>query len=335
MVKPTLLDVKNLAIQYTLRGGVVHAIDGISFEVKAGECFGLVGESGCGKSTAAKAILGLWAPNAAVTAGEIIFNGRDLLRIERGDLSRVRWKEIALIPQNAMNALDPVYTIFDQIYEAMRIHKNVRKPEARERIAALFRLVGLKEDILTHFPHQLSGGMKQRVCIAMALALEPQLVIADEPTTALDVLIQDQILQLIKGLQIRLQVAVLYISHDISIISHMCTRIAVMYAGRIVELGDLRGVLKTPYHPYTMGLLNATPSIGQVRELISIPGVPPDLRVVPKGCRFAPRCPFVKDRCRLEDPDLYAVDGDRRARCFFTSEALTFRELAQQEQTWK
>lgn len=331
MVRPTLLEVRDLRIGFRLGDSVVRVVDGVSFQVGAGETLGLVGESGCGKSTVAKAILSILPANAVIAGGEVVFGGRDILRAGWRELRSLRWREIAWVPQNAMNALDPVYRIADQMREAMAIHGE--QGRARARIREVCELVGLKPERLSDYPHQLSGGMKQRACIAMALLLNPKLLIADEPTTALDVMLQQQIVRTIRDLQEKLRLAVIYISHDISIVAALSRSVAVMYAGRIVEAGQTRSVLRTPCHPYTMGLRNAVPALRR-RTLVSIPGAPPDPRVPPGGCRFESRCPFRAERCGDEEPDLYQVNGGQSARCFYVTEARRFRELAGREETW-
>jgi oligopeptide/dipeptide ABC transporter ATP-binding protein len=330
MVKPPLLEVRDLRVDYRLADGAMRVVDGVSFTLEAGETRGLVGESGCGKSTVAKAILSLLPPNAVIAGGEILFDGRDVLRASPRELRELRWREIAWIPQNALNALDPVYTIAAQMREAMAIHGE----RNRARIHEVSELVGLPPDRLYDYPHQLSGGMKQRACIGMALLLNPRLLIADEPTTALDVMLQQQIVRTIRDLQERLRLAVIYISHDISIVAALCRQVAVMYAGKIVEAGPVERVLGSPGHPYTMGLQHAIPTLRRRSALVSIPGAPPDPRVPPPGCRFEPRCPFRTDRCGEEEPDLYEVSDGQAARCFYVAEAERFRALASREETW-
>lgn len=329
-----LLRVRDLRIDYRLEDGVIRVVDGLSFDVRAGETIGLVGESGCGKSTVAKAVLAMLPNNAVVSGGTIEFMGHDTLHLGQRGLRNLRWREIAWIPQNAMNALDPVYTIADQMREAMTIHGERSKNRIRSRILEVCNFVGLKPDRLSAYPHQLSGGMKQRVCIAMALLLNPKLLIADEPTTALDVMLQQQIVRTIRELQERLQLAVIYISHDIALVSALCRSVAVMYAGRIVESGPSEHVLGNPTHPYTMGLRQAVPTLRRRAALVSIPGAPPDPRFPLRGCRFYARCPFGTDLCSVEEPSLDEVSENHLSRCHYNSEAARFRTLAAREETW-
>ena len=333
MVKP-LLQVRDLRIDYRLEDGVMRVVDGISFAVQAGETLGLVGESGCGKSTVAKAVLSMLPANAVVAGGEVLFEGRDILRMGPRELRQLRWRDVAWIPQNAMNALDPVYTVAAQMREAMVIHGERDRVRVRARIVEVCHMVGLKPDRLSAYPHQLSGGMKQRVCIAMALLLSPKLLIADEPTTALDVMLQQQIVSTIRELQQRLHLTVIYISHDIAVVSALCRKLEVMYAGRIVESGRAEQVLGKPTHPYTMGLQQAVPTLRRRKSLVSIPGSPPDPRAPPRGCRFATRCPFRTERCAESEPPFDEVVEGQFARCFYPSQAEAFRNLASLEETW-
>jgi peptide/nickel transport system ATP-binding protein len=274
----------------------VRAVDGIDFAIRPGEALGLVGESGCGKTTAAKAMLRLLPPNGEIPTGGIDFAGRDLVPLDEESMRRVRWKEIAWISQAAMNALDPVYRIGDQIVEAMQAHIQIEKKAAWAHAETLFKAVGIDPSRLSAYPHEMSGGMKQRAVIAMAMALDPKLVIADEPTTALDVVTQAQILARLGRLRREHGMALLFITHDISVVVQTCDRVAVMYGGKIMETGPVREVFRTAAHPYTMGLTNAFPTLeGAQRDLISIPGTPPNLLAPPTGCRFAERCPFAEE----------------------------------------
>jgi oligopeptide/dipeptide ABC transporter ATP-binding protein len=329
----TLLDVKDLKVEY--RGQPpTQAVDGVSFKLGAGENLGLVGESGCGKTTTARAILGLLTRTARIVSGAVYWDGADITRYTQREWRRIRWTDIALVPQSAMNSLDPVYRLRDQIVEAIRTHEKVTVQAARARAAQLCKLVGIDPQRLMDYPHQLSGGMKQRMVIAMALALSPRLIVADEPTTALDVIIQDRILDQVVQLQRDLQFSMIYISHDIAVIAETCQRVAVMYAGQIVEQGPIHAVLKTPAHPYTMGLKNAFPDIRQPKQLISIPGHPPTLAPPPGGCRFAPRCPFVTPLCVEQVPPLLDVGGGQWAACHYVGNAPAMRAAAQQAATW-
>jgi peptide/nickel transport system ATP-binding protein len=330
-----LLDIKDLAVHYLTGPGPVKAVDGIDLGIAPGQAMGLVGESGCGKTTAAKGILRLMPPNGLIPNGSIFFNGKDLLSINEEAMRQTRWKEISWISQAAMNALDPVYRVGDQIVEAMQAHINISKKDAWKHAAQLFREVGIDPNRLRAYPHEMSGGMKQRAIIAMALALEPRMVIADEPTTALDVVTQAQILARMHRLRMDHGLALLFITHDISVVVQTCDTVAVMYGGKIMENGPVREVFKLPFHPYTMGLRNAFPTLeGARRELISIPGTPPSLLDPPTGCRFAERCPFVEERCHHEQPPLISVDHGRQSACHFPERAEEFRRLAEHDITW-
>ncbi len=330
-----LLSVEDLAIHYRTGAGPVRAVDGIDFSIAPGEALGLVGESGCGKTTAAKAMLKLLPPNGEIPRGRIDFAGTDLVPLKGEAMRRVRWNDIAWISQAAMNALDPVYRVGDQILEAMQAHIRIDRKEGLARAADLFRTVGIDPARLRAYPHEMSGGMKQRAVIAMAMALEPRLVIADEPTTALDVVTQAQILARLGRLRRERGMSLLFITHDISVVVQTCDRVAVMYGGKIMETGPVREVFGQPFHPYTMGLTNAFPTLeGAQRELISIPGTPPDLLDPPKGCRFAARCPFATDRCRAEDPALASVGPGRHAACHYPDKVEEFRETAAKNATW-
>ncbi|MCI2394819.1 ABC transporter ATP-binding protein [Aliiroseovarius sediminis] len=334
-VKP-MLDVADLAIHYETGDGPVKAVDGIDFFIRPGEALGLVGESGCGKTTAAKAMLKLLPPNGAIAKGRIDVDGRDLVPLDGEDIRKVRWNEIAWISQAAMNALDPVYRVGDQIVEAMQAHIDINKAEAMEHAAGLFRAVGIDPSRLQAFPHEMSGGMKQRAVIAMAMALEPKLVIADEPTTALDVVTQAQILSRLAKLRKDRGMSLLFITHDISVVVQTCDRVAVMYGGKIMETGPVREVFGAPFHPYTMGLTNAFPTLeGAQKELISIPGSPPNLLHPPAGCRFAERCPFATDMCRSDVPPLHVVGPDRSASCHYPEKVEEFRKVAARNSTWE
>ncbi|MSO75791.1 MAG: ABC transporter ATP-binding protein [Alphaproteobacteria bacterium] len=330
-----LLELDDLSIEYRTAAGAARAVDGVSITIDEGEYLGLVGESGCGKSTIAKAILGILPPNGAVTKGQIRYRGRDLTRLSLAELNRVRWRQIALVPQSAMNGFDPVYTIEQQINEAIETHMKWSAAEKQSRIAELFRLVGMEQSRLKDYPHQFSGGMRQRAMIAMAMVLDPNLVVADEPTTGLDVIVQDQILHRIKEIHIRLKKAMLLITHDMAVVAENCDRIAVMYAGRIVEYGA-HDVFERPFHPYTMGLCNAFPDLAdEGRELISIPKAPPSLLDLPTGCRFAERCPFATDLCRKLEPALVSVGDGHVAACHHVARAAEFRDSARHVRTWQ
>lgn len=287
-----LLDVRGLTVEYLTPHGPARAVDRVSFSIAPGEVFGLAGESGCGKSTAAHAIMRLIRPPGYITGGEVFFGGRDVLHLSERQLREFRWRDVSIVFQSAMNALNPVTTIGSQITDAILAHGTMPRTRAWKRAEELFDLVGIEAKRLSSYAHQLSGGMRQRAVIAMALALEPRLIIMDEPTTALDVVVQRDILQQIVDLQQRLGFAVLFITHDLSLLVELSTRIAVMYAGRIVEQAPAAELFGRPLHPYTIGLMNSFPSItGPRQELSGIPGSPPDLVRLPGGCPFHPRCP--------------------------------------------
>jgi peptide/nickel transport system ATP-binding protein len=327
---PVLLSVRDLLVSY----GDVHAVDGASFDVAPAEMVGLVGESGCGKTTVARALTGVMAGNAKVTGGSIAFTGRDLLSMTRSEMRAVRWKEIAFVPQSAMNSLDPVYRVERQLLEVIQ-RGGLRGKAARARAVALLDMVGLEPSVMASFPHQLSGGMRQRVAIALALALDPLLIIADEPVTALDVIVQREVLDTLRDLQKRLSLSVIMITHDISVVAYCCDSIVVMYAGQVVESGPSAVLLGGSAHPYTMGLCNAFPDLERAADLlVPIHGVPPDLRRPPRGCRFAPRCPFAVAHCAREAPPLSEVEPGHKVACWRSSDAAALRDRASQAATW-
>jgi len=306
-----LLQVKNLKTYYQTARGYVKAVDGVNFQIEEGEVFGLAGESGCGKTTVALSIIRLLPPGGRIIDGEIIFNDRNILTMSEEDIRKIRWKKIAIVFQGAMNALNPVIKVGDQIVEAITTHENVSKEDAWKRTEKLFEMVGIDPSRTKDYPHEFSGGMKQRVMIAMALACNPQLLIADEPATALDVIVQAQILKLMRELQRKMNLSMMLITHDLSIIAETCNKVAIMYAGKIVEYADTKRIFREPQHPYTRGLINAFPSIrGPKRKLISIPGTPPDLLNPPSGCKFHPRCPYTNDKCKKIEPELKDI-GER------------------------
>ena len=313
-----MLEVRDLRTRYSLtEGGELDAVDGVSFDIGEGTVFGLVGESGCGKSTVAKSVIRTLSRNGSVVDGEIRFKGTDLLDASPEELRRIRWEEIALISQSAMNSLDPVYTAGEQIREAIRAHRDVDREWMDDRVQELFEVVGIDPDRAEDYPHQFSGGMKQRVMIAMSLVLDPDLIIADEPTTALDVVNQDTILHYLERLQEETDASILLITHDMGVVADICDRVGVMYGGHLVEEGPTVDVFTNPVHPYTVGLKNSFPSLrGDSDDLTTIPGSPPDLRRIGTQCRFAARCPFATDRCRREDPSLEEHAPDHSAACF-------------------
>lgn len=301
-----LLEVENLKMYYETIRGYVKAVDDVSFEVDRRDSLGIAGESGCGKTSVALAILRLLPWNAKIVDGTITLAGENIVKMSNAELRRrIRWKRISMIFQGAMNALHPTYTIGHQIAEAILKHEDVSKNEALERAAKLIELVGMERSRVERYPHELSGGMKQRAVTAMALACNPDLIIADEPTTALDVIVQAQVLKVMKELRDRLDISMIAISHDLSMIAEICNKVAIMYAGKIVEQGDVVAVYREPLHPYTEKLITAFPSVlGQKIELTSIHGFPPDLLDPPKGCRFHPRCPHAMEICKTSEPKL-------------------------------
>ena len=297
-----ILEVKDLNMSYKTIDGNVDAVKDVSFTVKQGESFGLVGESGCGKTSVAMSLLQLQADNGKITSGEIIFDGQNIVNLSEAELREVRWSGISIVFQGAMNSWNPVVKIGEQIREAMREHyPNKTKDENTKKILELFEIVGLEDSIIDRYPHELSGGMKQRAVIALALSCDPKLIIADEPTTALDVVIQDQILNEIRKVQDVLGLSLIYISHDIAVIAEMTDNMAVMYAGRIVERGPTKEIFANPKHSYTKSLLESTPSVvGDKVKLQSLDGEPPSLISKEKGCTFAPRCPNKDISCNPE-----------------------------------
>jgi peptide/nickel transport system ATP-binding protein len=328
-----ILEIDTLEIRHRSSRGVAHTVDGVSLSIERGAALGLVGESGCGKSTIAKAVMGILPSTASVVQGEIRCDGVDLLRLTPAALREQRWKQVALVPQTAMNGFDPVYRIDQQLDETLRAHCSMPAAERRKRLRSLFELVGIHPDRLKSYPHEYSGGMRQRAMIAMALLFDPPVLIADEPTTGLDVLVQDQIMQRIKLIQAERGMAILLISHDMALVAENCDRIAVMYAGRIVELGG-RDVMLRPYHPYTLGLRNAFPDVTERRsELVSIPGFPPSLFDPPVGCRFRARCPFATEKCR-ENPPLIEAEPNHFVACHHVDKIETMRIAASKPETW-
>ncbi len=329
-----LLEIENLEVRYRSAGAQARAIDRVSLTLDRHECLGLIGESGCGKSTLAKAVMGILPRSACVAGGSIRFDGRELVGLTQDELRPMRARDMALVPQAAMNGFDPVYTIWRQLEETMRAHARMTAGEMRRRAEDLFVTVGLPVAVLEDYPHQLSGGMRQRAMIAMALLLDPKLILADEPTTGLDVLVQDQILESIAENGVRAGKAMLLITHDMGVVAENCDKIAVMYAGRIVEQGD-EHLFESAQHPYTLGLCNAFPNLGdRRRRLISIPGSPPSLFTREGGCCFRRRCPFATERC-LEEPPLNAVTSDHAVACHYIDRAQEFRLRALDPATWR
>lgn len=331
-----LLEVKNVTIEYALENSTMRAVENVSFTLDEGESMGLVGESGCGKTTMAKALMRLLAKNGRITHGQILFDGIDLVSLTREEMRKVRHEKIAMVSQSAMNSLNPVKTVGHQIMEGILTHRKIPRKEAYQRAVEVFNMVGLEEKRLKAFPHQLSGGMKQRAIIAMALSLKPKLIIADEPTTALDVVVQDNILEQIKTISKETNSALILITHDISVVAEICDTILVMYGGKVMERSGTKDFFKTPYHPYSLGLQNAFPSLTQMSQnLISIPGAPPDLTQPQKGCRFQARCPFRTEKCQTVEPPLEEVANGQYSACHYNDQHATFKKEAKKESRWE
>jgi oligopeptide/dipeptide ABC transporter ATP-binding protein len=315
-----LLSVKDLCMSYTTFGGerILRAVDGASFTIDRGECLGLVGESGSGKTTTCLSLLRLLPKGAAITGGQVIFDGVDLLQLPSSEMQRVRGKRIAMILQDPMASLNPLLTIADQVGEPAFFHRGERGAKLKDHVIALLRSVRIPSpDVrMSEYPHQMSGGMRQRAVGAIALSGGPDLIIADEPTTNLDVTIQAQYLNMLKDLQRRTGVALLFITHNLGIVAKMCDRVAVMYAGKIVEQGPVREIYLRPRHPYTKALISSIPKIGNKDPLYAIPGHPPDLAVLPPGCSFHPRCAQVFGRCSEEEPRDFELGPNHRTRCW-------------------
>jgi oligopeptide/dipeptide ABC transporter ATP-binding protein len=321
----TLLRVQDLRASYVTLGGqrVVRAVDGVSFSIDRGESLGIVGESGSGKTTTCLSIVGLLPSGARVDSGSVQFDGEELTGLSAGGLNAVRGKRIAMILQDPMASLNPLLTVQDQVAEPAYYHRGERGLTLKDHVLSLLRDVRIPspEVRMTEFPHQMSGGMRQRVVGAIALSAGPELIIADEPTTNLDVTIQAQYLSLLKDLQVRTGVALLFVTHNLGIVAKMCDRVAVMYAGRIVEQGKVRELFRSPRHPYTQALLNSIPKLGSKEPLYAIPGQPPDLAELPGGCAFNPRCPHAWDPCRTHEPPESPASGNHLARCWLLEPA--------------
>ncbi|MET0595761.1 MAG: ABC transporter ATP-binding protein [Polyangiaceae bacterium] len=327
-----LLSVRNLVTTFRTQAGVIRAVDGVSFDVPRGRTLGVVGESGSGKTVSSLSILRLVpTPNGAIESGEIVLEGQDLLKLDEREMCAVRGRKISMIFQEPMTSLNPVYTVGDQIAEVLRLHGKAERREAKARTIEMLHTVGIAspKERFDAFPHELSAGMRQRVMIAMALACEPALLIADEPTTALDVTVQAQILDLLRHLQEKMKMSIVFISHDLGVVGEFADDLVVMYAGQVVEQGPVSDVLARPRHPYTEALLRSIVPFGTGRpdaydrraRLPTIPGAVPDLTNLPKGCRFADRCGYVDSKCRESEPPLARVAGDveaRRSRCYFS-----------------
>ena len=334
MQKDKLVELKNLKTHFFTEDGVVKAVDGVDFEIYPGETLGVVGESGCGKSVTSLSIMGLVeSPPGEIVDGEIWFQGKDLTKLSQKEMRKIRGNDISMIFQEPMTSLNPVYTVGDQIMEAILLHKKVSKKEAREQAIEMLRKVGipLPEQRVDEYPHQLSGGMRQRVMIAMALSCDPQLLIADEPTTALDVTIQAQILELMNSLKDSYGMAIMMITHDLGVIAEVSDRVAVMYAGKVVEYTDVETLFANPKHPYTWGLMGSIPRLDKdVEELQAIPGIVPSPLDFPEGCKFNTRCPLADEKCMAEEPEIKEVEEGHHVRCWHIKE---LEELKNKEET--
>lgn len=310
-----VLEVKNLKAYFFVETGEVKAVDDVSFALDRGETLGLAGESGCGKSTTAYALLNLLPYPGRIVDGEVLLDGEDLVKKSSSEMREIRWDEISMVFQGAMNALNPVLRISDQIVEAIMLHADITQDEAWKKMEDILEVVGVDPTRATNYPHEFSGGMKQRVMIAMALVTEPKVLIADEPTTALDVTVEAQVLKLLKSLQKKFHLSVILITHDLATIAEACDRVAIMYAGQIVELADVVTIFKERLHPYTEGLIRSVPSLLGSELLIHIPGAPPGLITPPTGCRFHPRCPIATEICMQETPEFRQIKEKHFIAC--------------------
>ncbi|MGW8889795.1 ABC transporter ATP-binding protein [Streptomyces sp. NPDC055749] len=324
-----LLEVRDLHVEFHTREGVAKAVNGVNYSVAEGETLAVLGESGSGKSVTAQAVMGILdMPPGKITGGEILFKDRDLLKLKKEERRKVRGQEMAMIFQDALSSLNPVLTVGEQLGEMFVVHRGLSRKDARAKSIELMdrvRIPAAKERV-GNYPHQFSGGMRQRIMIAMALALEPSLIIADEPTTALDVTVQAQVMDLLAELQRELNMGLILITHDLGVVADVADKIAVMYAGRIVETSPVHDIYKAPAHPYTKGLLRSIPRLDQKGgELYAIKGLPPNLLHIPPGCAFNPRCPMAQDVCRTDVPPLYEVSGHRQSACHFWKETLDAR----------
>ena len=316
-----ILEVNELTTSFKTERGLMKAVDGVSLYVNKGEILGVVGESGCGKSVTSQSIMRLYDEKYLVVyGGEILFNGKNIFELSEREMQSVRGKDIAMVFQDALSSLNPVFTVGNQIIEVLKLHQNMNKEEARKHAIEMLRLVGIPspEKRVDQYPHELSGGMRQRVMIAIALSCQPKLLIADEPTTALDVTIQAQIMELIVELNHKLDMGVILITHDLSVVAETCSRVAVMYLGQIVEEADVASIFDHPRHPYTHGLINSIPKINGERtdRLYVIEGMVPLLNQIPQGCRFRPRCPYATERCEKEMPELIQISDTQKVRCW-------------------
>ena len=313
-----VMDVKNLVVHYETDEGIVEAVNDVSLQIHKGEILGLVGETGAGKTTLALSMMNLLPyPPSHVIGGEVLLEGKDVMKMSKSEILKVRGKKISMIFQDPMTALNPVKYVGDQIAEVAQIHEKCSKAESVQRAMEMMKTVGIHPERYKEYPHQFSGGMKQRIVIAIALACQPELLIADEPTTALDVTIQAQVLDLMRQLQRKMGTAIMFITHDLGVIREMCDRVIVMYCGEIMEQAPTRLIFENPSHPYTKGLLNTLPKYGQTGDLPTIKGMVPPAGKFPSGCVFAPRCPYATDKCREEKPQLTQVEEGHMVSCFY------------------
>lgn len=329
MPKDILYSIKNLSVDYRTRAGPVGAVDDVSFDIYRGEILGLVGESGCGKSTLGKALMRLHTGPARITKGELWFDGRDLMTLTDREMTELRGAEIGMVFQDPMTSLNPVQRIIDHLIETIQAHEPETSDQAaRKRAEELVEKLGIRRERLSAYPHQMSGGMRQRVMISLALALNSKLVIADEPTTSLDVIVEHKFLDLLRELQHEFGLTILLITHNIGVVAEVADRVAVMYAAKMAEIGDVFDVFGSPKHPYTQGLLRSVPNIKlDGGELYKMEGIPPNLLKPPSGCRFHPRCPFVMDICRTDEPPFEAIDGrDQFTTCWLYDQVVMDQE---------
>lgn len=331
----TLLEIRDLSVIYRTQRGTVQAVDRVALDMHQAQHLGLIGESGCGKTTLLRALIRVLPRNGRITAGQILFKGRDLLSLSEREMRQLRWREIAMIPQASMDSLNPVQRVGRQLEELLTVRGKLDRAAARRRAVELFEMVGLSTERLEHYPHEFSGGMKQRAVIAMALALQPSLLIADEPVTALDVIVQHQVLEVLRQLEHELNLTILLITHDISVVAQLCDSVAVMYAGQIVERASAGRFFDAPGHPYSLGLQHAFPHLIRPKDyLISIEGYPPDLHHPPQACRFAERCPFAEERCRQQSPAMDEIAPQHWAACLRAKEMDSLRQQAGNPQLW-
>lgn len=328
MPEDTLYSIRELTVEYSTRAGSVKAVDDVSLDIKRGEILGLVGESGCGKSTLGKALMRLHTGPARITHGVLWFDGRDLMALPIRDMTEIRGAEIGMVFQDPMTSLNPVQRIVDHLIETIQAHEpEVSDADARKRSEVLIERLGIRRDRIIDYPHQMSGGMRQRVMISLALSLRAKLVIADEPTTSLDVIVEAKFLDLLKELQKEFGLTILLITHNIGVVAEISDRIAVMYAAKLVEIGEVNDVFAHPNHPYTQGLLRSVPNIKlDGGELYKMAGAPPNLSHPPAGCRFHPRCPFVMDICKEEEPPLEFIEGNQKAACWLYPSVMEKRQ---------